>query len=60
MVLHSDYKFFFLGGGNIEIKNEKLEFKVQSKVGSLGNISHVPGGGLKKVKYKCTDALSAG
>lgn len=41
---------FFLGGGNIEIKNEKLEFKVQSKVGSLGNISHVPGGGQKKVK----------
>lgn len=37
------------GGGNIEIKNEKLEFKVQSKVGSLGNIGHVPGGGQKKV-----------
>lgn len=49
MVLHSDYNFF-LGGGNIEIKNEKLEFKVQSKVGSLGNISHIPGGGQKKVK----------
>lgn len=38
------------GGGNVEIKNEKLEFKVQSKVGSLDNIGHVPGGGQKRVK----------
>ena len=38
------------GGGNVEIKNEKLEFKVQSKIGSLDNIGHVPGGGLKKVR----------
>lgn len=37
------------GGGNIEIKNEKLEFKVQSKIGSLDNIGHVPGGGQKRV-----------
>lgn len=41
-----------LGGGNIEIKNEKLEFKVQSKIGSLDNIGHVPGGGQRKVKKK--------
>lgn len=41
---------FLLGGGNIEIKNEKLEFKVQSKIGSLDNIGHVPGGGQKRVK----------
>ncbi|TWW82092.1 Microtubule-associated protein tau [Takifugu flavidus] len=36
------------GGGNVEIKNEKVEFRAQSKVGSLGNITHVPGGGVKK------------
>lgn len=38
------------GGGNVEIKNEKVEFRAQSKVGSLGNITHVPGGGVKKVR----------
>lgn len=40
------------GGGNVEIKNEKLEYKAQSKVGSLDNITHVPGGGVKKVRPK--------
>jgi len=36
----------------VEVKSEKLDFKdkVQSKIGSLDNISHVPGGGNKKVK----------
>ena len=36
----------------MEVKSEKLDFKdkVQSKIGSLDNISHVPGGGNKKVK----------
>uniref|UniRef100_A0A3B4ABF8 Microtubule-associated protein n=1 Tax=Periophthalmus magnuspinnatus TaxID=409849 RepID=A0A3B4ABF8_9GOBI len=38
------------GGGNVEIKNEKLEFKVQSKVGSLDNIGHTPGGGQRKIE----------
>lgn len=40
------------GGGQVEVKSEKLDFKdkVQSKIGSLDNISHVPGGGNKKVK----------
>lgn len=34
----------------MEIKSEKVDFKtVQSKVGSLENITHVPGGGKKKV-----------
>lgn len=47
VILHN---LFSSGGGNVEIKNEKLEFKVQSKVGSLHNIGHVPGGGQKKVK----------
>lgn len=41
-----------LGGGLVEVKSEKLDFKekVQSKIGSLDNITHVPGGGNKKVK----------
>lgn len=40
------------GGGQVEVKSEKLDFKdkVQSKIGSLDNISHVPGGGNKKVE----------
>lgn len=33
----------------MEIKSEKLEFKAQSKVGSMDNIGHTPGGGSKKV-----------
>ena len=37
------------GGGRVEIKSEKLEFKGQSKVGSLENIGHTPGGGGRKV-----------
>ena len=41
---------FCSGGGNVEIKNEKLEFRAQSKVGSLDNITHTPGGGVKKVQ----------
>lgn len=36
----------------MEVKSEKLDFKdrVQSKIGSLDNITHVPGGGNKKVR----------
>lgn len=49
------------GGGNIEIKNEKMEFKVQSKIGSLGNIGHVPGGGQRKrEKGKDAEGSSSG
>lgn len=34
----------------MEIKSEKVEFKdVQPKVGSLDNVTHIPGGGKKKV-----------
>lgn len=41
------------GGGKLEIKSEKVEFKgVQSKVGSMDNVTHVPGGGKKKVYAK--------
>ncbi|MBN3270717.1 TAU protein, partial [Polyodon spathula] len=38
------------GGGIVEIKKEKLDFKVQSKIGSLDNIGHVPGGGQKRIE----------
>ncbi|KAJ4940344.1 hypothetical protein JOQ06_026651 [Pogonophryne albipinna] len=49
------------GGGNIEIKNEKVEFKGQSKVGSLGNIGHVPGGGQRRrEKGKEAEGSSSG
>ncbi|KAK9395813.1 microtubule-associated protein tau-like [Crotalus adamanteus] len=33
----------------VEVKSEKLDFKVQSKIGSLDNITHIPGGGNKKI-----------
>ena len=32
-----------------QIENRKIELKVQSKVGSLDNVKHRPGGGQKKV-----------
>lgn len=37
----------------MEIKSEKVDFKtVQSKVGSMENVAHVPGGGKKKVRTR--------
>lgn len=38
------------GGGNIEIRSEKLEFRAQSKIGSMDNIKHTPGGGSRRVR----------
>ena len=32
-----------------QIENQKIELKVQSKVGSLQNVKHKPGGGDKKI-----------
>lgn len=32
-----------------QIENKKLDFQVQSKIGSLSNIKHKPGGGDKKI-----------
>jgi len=32
-----------------EIESKKLEWKVESKIGSLDNAAHKPGGGEKKV-----------
>lgn len=42
----------FPGGGNVRIENVKLDFKekAHSKVGSLSNTSHTPGGGNIMVK----------
>jgi len=33
----------------LQIENKKLEWKAESKVGSLDNARHKPGGGEKKV-----------
>ena len=50
------------GGGQVEVKSEKLDFKdrVQSKIGSLDNITHVPGGGNKKVKEAGREEVALG
>ena len=32
-----------------QIHHEKLEFKVASRIGSLANVKHRPGGGDKKI-----------
>lgn len=34
---------------NFQIQTQKLEIKAQSKVGSLDNVKHKPGGGEKKI-----------
>lgn len=59
----------FPGGGHVRIENVKLDFKdkAYAKVGSLGNTSHIPGGGNIMVKKKkkhtntasCTRKVSA-
>lgn len=33
----------------LQIENQKLEFKAESKVGSLSNVKHKPGGGDVKI-----------
>ena len=38
---------FFIS--DLQIEHRKLDFKVASKVGSLDNVKHRPGGGDKKV-----------
>lgn len=34
---------------NFQIQTHKVEVKAQSKIGSLGNVNHKPGGGDKKI-----------
>lgn len=53
------------GGGDVKIESHKVNFKekAQSKVGSLDNVSHSPGGGnvmvrsalkqKKEIDYSC-------
>lgn len=40
------------GGGDVKIESHKVSFreKAQSKVGSMDNVSHSPGGGNVKVR----------
>lgn len=33
----------------LQIETQKLEFKAQSKIGSLDNVKHKPGGGEVKI-----------
>lgn len=46
-------QFFFLWfisvGGDVRVRTQKLEWKVTSKVGSLDNVKHQPGGGTVKI-----------
>merc|ERR1712126_231928 len=37
------------GGGDVKIHDEKVEFRVGSRVGSLANVKHRAGGGEKKI-----------
>lgn len=41
----------FVGGFDttFQIQSQKIEIKAQSKVGSLDNVKHKPGGGEKKI-----------
>lgn len=45
---------FLIGGGEIKIESHKVNFKdkAHSKVGSLDNVSHAPGGGNVKVRLR--------
>ena len=45
----------FKGGGDKKIASQKLEWKGQSKVGSIDNIKHKPGGGNIKVRLLIAD-----
>lgn len=58
--LHQDILVCVLsGGGKLEIKSEKVDFtSVQSKVGSLENITHIPGGGKKKVPSTASNTVT--
>lgn len=40
------------GGGDVKVESHKVNFKdkAQSKVGSMDNLSHSPGGGNIKVR----------
>lgn len=37
------------GGGELKVQSQKLEWKVTSRIGSLANVKHKPGGGAIKI-----------
>lgn len=41
--------FNCLDGGNVRVITQKLDWNVRSKIGSLDNVKHVPGGGNVKI-----------
>lgn len=47
------------GGGDVKIESHKVSFreKAQSKVGSMDNVSHSPGGGNVKVRLSHTKSV---
>lgn len=45
MSSHQHIFFFF----HFQIINQKIDVKAESKVGSLDNVKHKPGGGDKKI-----------
>ena len=47
------------GGGAVKIESHKINFreKAQSKVGSIENVSHTPGGGNIKVRLPCKKSV---
>lgn len=48
-VSYTDLAYFYLNG--IQIEQHKLDWNVESKIGSLENADHVPQGGDKKVIF---------
>lgn len=50
-LINSPLRNLVLGGGDVKIENQKLNFKekAQAKVGSLDNVGHLPAGGTVKV-----------
>jgi hypothetical protein len=48
------------GGGNVKIENKKFKVEAKSKIGSLENATHKPGGGDKKVCWGCSRILVSG
>jgi len=44
--------FFVFCDCRVQIENKKLEWKAESKVGSMDNARHKPGGGEKRVSCR--------
>ena len=49
-------------GGNVRVATQKLEWNAKSKVGSLDNVKHAPGGGNVRIfdeKYTASGRASS-